>query len=587
MDMTHVGEDMSYISGIAGAQEMVILQDYNGATYGYDFATGERRAVYDRANGEMYLADGKLYALSRQEKRALVYDVASGELLYEMADAPLNENNALYAQGDSLYLVNISGIYRIALGGSMWERLVEGELTDLRLPSTYVRGMAVIGDTLYALASNDGASKLLSFSYDASVTTVPTQTLSVYTLYPSRILEQAASVFQSRNPDYLVEVTSLLGEDNGATRQDVISALNVELLSGKGPDVLLLDGLPVESYIEKGVLADLSGVVKPMMDSGELLNNLFTPFDQGGALYQAPTRAMLPVVMGQTGPATWEEFVQSVKGGLKLPARTLEEYIDMFLCSNFASLFHEDGSLKQEELAAYLEDIEAIYRACGKAEEGAGQQNIVMQFSEAGLMSANPMNGAAGRINELVKLREGRLDAVPGVLQGISMSMIELSELSAMGKSFGFLPGKAGKVYAAGGLVGVNARSPQLQAALDFVGLMLGQDVQDADLFDGGMAVNRRSLEKLMEKEDVQTVVMSTVADSESGESFSLEGGWPDRPTRERVLELVSQADTPYAPDETLLELTRDALKPFCLGEMDAATAAQAVGDKVRAYLAE
>ena len=39
---------------------------------------------------------------------------------------------------------------------------------------------------------------------------------------------------------------------------DTIRALNAELLNGSGADVLMLDGLPVESYMEKGILADLS-----------------------------------------------------------------------------------------------------------------------------------------------------------------------------------------------------------------------------------------------------------------------------------------------------------------------------------------
>ena len=39
---------------------------------------------------------------------------------------------------------------------------------------------------------------------------------------------------------------------------DDIRTLNTELLGGNGADVLLLDGLSAESYIEKGILADLT-----------------------------------------------------------------------------------------------------------------------------------------------------------------------------------------------------------------------------------------------------------------------------------------------------------------------------------------
>ena len=44
------------------------------------------------------------------------------------------------------------------------------------------------------------------------------------------------------------------------TVDDVIRTLNVEIFAGEGPDVLVLDGLPVESYIRQGILADLSNI---------------------------------------------------------------------------------------------------------------------------------------------------------------------------------------------------------------------------------------------------------------------------------------------------------------------------------------
>ena len=47
------------------------------------------------------------------------------------------------------------------------------------------------------------------------------------------------------------------------------------------------------------------------------------------------------------------------------------------------------------------------------------------------------------------------------------------------------------------------------------------------------------------------------------------------------------EGDIVYAPDQTLLELVREALHPFCQGEMAPEEAAKAVAAKLRAYLAE
>mgnify|MGYP002243277550 CR=1 FL=1 len=54
------------------------------------------------------------------------------------------------------------------------------------------------------------------------------------------------------------------------TVSDTIRALNTELLGGNGADLLVLDGLPAESYIEKGILEDMKDFLSPMIASGEL-----------------------------------------------------------------------------------------------------------------------------------------------------------------------------------------------------------------------------------------------------------------------------------------------------------------------------
>ncbi len=48
---------------------------------------------------------------------------------------------------------------------------------------------------------------------------------------------------------------------NGVTANDAVKNLNTQLLAGKGPDMILLNGMPADAYIEKGILMDLSDFV--------------------------------------------------------------------------------------------------------------------------------------------------------------------------------------------------------------------------------------------------------------------------------------------------------------------------------------
>ena len=50
--------------------------------------------------------------------------------------------------------------------------------------------------------------------------------------------------------------------DDGVTRTDALKTLNTEIMAGKGPDILILDGISSETYVEQGMLEDLSGILK-------------------------------------------------------------------------------------------------------------------------------------------------------------------------------------------------------------------------------------------------------------------------------------------------------------------------------------
>ena len=59
--------------------------------------------------------------------------------------------------------------------------------------------------------------------------------------------------------------------DGSGNPEDAIDTLNTQLLNKEGPDLLLLDDLPVDSYIERGVLEDLTDYVEGLVSDGTIL----------------------------------------------------------------------------------------------------------------------------------------------------------------------------------------------------------------------------------------------------------------------------------------------------------------------------
>ena len=153
---------------------------------------------------------------------------------------------------------------------------------------------------LWSLADKE---ELKHYTYDPQMPSVPTQTLTVYglNLEQTDTIRQAASMFQLEHPDVRVELIDGQITSGSTTVSDTIRALNTELLGGNGADLLVLDGLPAESYIEKGILEDMKDFLSPMIASGELTEQVSKPYtEESGSIYQIPTRMTLLAAYGDS-----------------------------------------------------------------------------------------------------------------------------------------------------------------------------------------------------------------------------------------------------------------------------------------------
>lgn len=80
------------------------------------------------------------------------------------------------------------------------------------------------------------------------------------------------------------------------TREDAMKVLSTELATGNGPDVLLLDDLPYDTYVEKGVLADLTATLD---GTGErYMDTVRASYERNGGQYAMPMSMAVPVLMG-------------------------------------------------------------------------------------------------------------------------------------------------------------------------------------------------------------------------------------------------------------------------------------------------
>ena len=143
------------------------------------------------------------------------------------------------------------------------EQIIDGSLNSLSSPDTGTVAWGQDSDGNFYVGCNAGEDiRIYSYVYSKDTPTTPDTELTVYSLKDSNFIKQAAVLFQKKYPDIYVNIEAGMSGDDSVTDTDALKVLNTEIMAGTGPDVLLLDGISEDTYIERGMLENLSGVLK-------------------------------------------------------------------------------------------------------------------------------------------------------------------------------------------------------------------------------------------------------------------------------------------------------------------------------------
>lgn len=526
--------------------------------------------------GDTYITAGDLGFLA--------YDMETGKELetipYQTGDSDA-EGSLAAGEGDDIYLCNAAGIHHMALGGTMWETIVDGSLNSLSLPGIRISKMCVgKNNDFFVWYEKDENPVLAHYVYDPDTISVPTSTLTVYGLDLSEkyLIRQGAIRFQMENPDIRVEVIDGRKQMEGMMDADIIRSLNEELLTGTGADVLVLDGLPGKSYIEKGILEDMSELLAPFTESGEIYRNLTGHFRRSdGSVYEVPVRVLFPVVYGEAGATAslsslqaYLEYQESPGAG-SISGKTVYENILRRLAFLYdQELWDDDGKLKEEELTELLE-------AAMRTGEHSGARVLYPEDED---------NGAGKRYNLVAENGFTTPDHL-GIMAGDNQASLELPrEMAEMSLSFAVMREKGYPLQSVNHTfypeerVAINRNSRQKETAERFVTFLLSEQIQGEDVEDG-FPVTRAGVERWKQRQ----IVMSYGTGNWDG--LMIYGDYPTESERKLLLDMIPDLDNPVVPDPTVLSIMAEESEGYFSGTQDLPAAVKAIISKVTLYRAE
>lgn len=513
-------------------------------------------------NWSVNVHNGKLLAPGMGTNELLVFNLNSGEQEQAVTFDGLSSSSCQGMDDIGIYIADTTGIYRQITGSSDWNRVVEGGVTSLSMPSVMLGSVTSDGaDGFFAVLSGADDIKLMHYVYDPNIPAVPDTTLTIFGLKDNSTIRQAIGVFQQQNPNVWIDFRVASEGAASANTEDIIRTLNTELLNGNGPDILLLDGLPVSSYMEKGVLMDLTDEINTMAENG-LLKNIASAYEYKEHYYGIPSRFTIPVMAGEQSALdsvkSLEELVtfaeNSHDGGVHFltPSNNLygEEGMMMDYYDFCSSSFIDSGKIDEMALTKFFSDMLRIQKAQEsnfmETDIGVANGRTVL-FELMGFMEAD---------EELFYVQEikGYYNATNVISSGLSGNGMSATHalMPVFGKTF-YTPRQA---------VGITSASSQQELSLQFVNLLLSQTVQNIYLYDG-LPVNSQSLNKIIE---------DTIKDKESSAKFR---------------EMCDQLNTPIFVDQVVREATQSQMKGLLDGSLTAESATSAVKKKIELYLNE
>ena len=483
------------------------------------------------------------------------------------------------------YVANQQGIHRITENGSIAETVMEGSNTYLGdAASMYLRGF-VVGDSdeFYGLFSGEEGWKLMQYVFDENAPAMAKTELSIYSLTENDTVSRAISAFRKEHPDVEIEYTWAVDRFE-VVSTDEIRSLNTELLAGSGADILLLDGLSYKTYMEKGVLEDVTEVAKELEREGVLPYVIQNTAQKDGKIYAIPARIHVPLIYGTEEEVKACESLDALQAYAeknrekKLFGYTEFDQIGMTLFHLFyPELQEEDGSLDEEKLVKLLQTVCQLYENGGLKEYNGYSEKSKFYWLELKSYFMSNQEMTAPSYQEYVHMVEtSGFDSVRDIYYSSGNIQASIESIK--------------NYYVPYTIAGINASSLHKKVAKEFIPYLFKEEIQKKESYEG-FTVSEKVLDQMPDyvetsegKKDIRKYVG---LDQNTREEYEVKMGYPSKEETQKLVALIKNLDTPFYQEQIVTEMVLEELERLYCGKQSVEETAREICKKVDLYLAE
>lgn len=425
------------------------------------------------------------------------------------------------------------------------------------------------------------------------------KSVTIYSLYESGSLIDFVNLYNNSNSKINLKYEYGITSDS-ITEEDAIKTLNSKMLSKAGPDIIILDGLNVDSYIQKGLLDN----IEDELDKDLLFDNVYDAYCKDkGEIYAFPLTINIPIILCTEGDSsqltTLKDLCNQVKLDNKNGIRNImnivepKELINNLYYSCADSWITEDDRVNEENIIEFLEDSKAIYESiCNSIDENiktqhkeyiedAKRNNVINEWYEYYLLSDKYIKDA---VADKIKYNIGYLKDIE------TLSAIKGAKSLNENLNYSIWQGQETEYFIPSNIVAINKNSKNKKEAKDVIKFLFSEDTQEKIEFYGistnkDVVINNKNhTDSLMNSEGAS--ISSSFTDI-NGNDISFQFESLDDKEIEKFISQVSKLKINGQNNKLILNSISDEIEDYMLGKCSIDNTVHNIESQLNIYLSE
>lgn len=526
--------------------------------------------------------DGKIYCGTDSEEGAVVKVLDTEKL--EWADTYKIDIN-YFSGSDSLfageeydfYYKDDTGIYGYDTASQKSTKLMDYIASDITSDNTY--SIIPFGQGQFIGNDYEGeATKMVLYTKVDPSTIENKKTITLGVLWADDTIKKAVVEFNKNNQEYRIEIKDYSSEE------DAVTKMNADIVAGNVPDIMCLSNLPVEQYIEKGMLEDLTPYVEKDAEikEGDFIPAVLEAMKTDGKLYyvspsfQVHTMLAAKDLVGEKSGWTFQEMfdlLESQKDDVR-PFHTQEK---TSMLSSFLWYCNSDFiDWRTGECKFDSQEFKGILELCNK---GKNENEVDYENEES-----EPSAIKSGKV--LFTVSSVGLDEIQlyKKMYNRDITFVGLPNAQKEGSYFTFNSG-----------MGIYSKSEMKEGAWEFLRTLMTKDYQGKQASFAYEAPTRQDAFDMMIKARTAT---ENYTDEYGNEVYVYQSGWgwddltveigpAPKEDVEMYKALIDSTHRVLSSNDALFEIILEEAGAYFAGDKDVNETAEIIQNRVKTYVNE